>query len=228
MHVVKLAGTAWLVHDGSKGIVIDTGMQGSVRRILASVTSLGIHIPLIFLTHTHYDHAGNTEALRCATGARVFVGALEASCLREGYTPVPRGTHAFGRLLSRAAHVLSSKKREHYPRVTQDIIEIDSDFSLETFGFNAYAVPLGAHTSGSVGLHMGDWFFAGDTVFGIGGMLYPPFADDLAALPAAWQTILESGARYVCPGHGSMIEIEKLEREFERRFGTNAAAEIEV
>lgn len=228
MNVLKLVGTAWLVHDGSKGIVIDTGRQGSTRRLLDTVKSLRISVPIIFMTHTHYDHAGGTEALRCATGARVLVGASEASCLREGYTPVPQGTHAIGRLLSKAAHAVDSKKREHYPRVTQDIIEIDSESSLEPYDFDAYAVPLGAHTSGSVGLHIGDWFIAGDTVFGIGSKLYPPFADDLAALPAAWQTILGSGAHYICPGHGGIIKIEKLKKEYEKRFGSASDVGIEV
>lgn len=219
MDIVRLKGTAWLVHDGRQGVIVDTGIQGGAKHILAVVGSLGIRVPLVFLTHTHFDHAGNTQALLRATGAQVLVGASEASCLRSGFTPVPGGTNAVADSLSRTAHDLGIKKLERYEPVTQGIVTIEQACSLEPYGFDARATPLGAHTSGSLGLHIGDWFFAGDTVFGIGGIIYPVFADFEDDIPAAWKKIIDSGARYVCPGHGPKMDMAVLSERYHARFG---------
>ena len=97
MHVKRLMGTSWLVYDDGRGILIDAGLRTYERALLKKVSDLGIDIPLIFLTHTHYDHTGCAEALRKATGANVIVSEKEAAFLRSGHTPVPKGTGVFQR-----------------------------------------------------------------------------------------------------------------------------------
>ena len=218
MKIIRLCGTAWLVYNEKQGIIIDTGTAGAARIILKRIKSLGIRIPLIFLTHTHYDHAGSAQALRCETGAKVAVGSIEAVCLREGCSPVPKGTRMIGRLLFRAAKRLSPHQFERYQPVSQDIVEMDGRYSLEPYGFDAVALPLGAHTSGSYGLVIGDCIFVGDTVFGIGRNLYPPFADDVNGLPDAWQTIISSGAHTIYPGHGRKVSLEELQKQYIKRY----------
>ncbi len=220
MRVMKLHGTAWVIADDEKGIIIDAGLSGHEKVLLKKVGDLGIRIPLIFLTHTHYDHTGCAEALRKATGAKIIVSAKEAECLRRGYTPVPDGTGRLSRLISRAAHKMDTKRREHYAPVTQDIIEISERQSLESYGFDVSVWPLGAHTDGSIGLLAGNCFFSGDTVFGIGHIVYPLFANFPEQISGVWRTIISSGAKYVCPGHGRMLGIAELERQYQKRFGT--------
>ncbi len=219
MQIVRLGGTAWLVRDDKQGIIVDASKAKSAKVINRRIKDLDIRIPLIFLTHTHYDHSGGMAALRAATGAKVMVGAAEADCLRSGYTPVPKGTHAIGRFLSGAAHTLTSKTCEHYVPVTQDVIPIDTRRTLEEFGFDADVLPLGAHTKGSIGLHIGDYFFAGDNVFGIGHVIYPPFADEPEQIRTAWEIILNSRAKLICPGHGPMIKRDILKKHYTSRFG---------
>jgi glyoxylase-like metal-dependent hydrolase (beta-lactamase superfamily II) len=220
MEVIRLEGTAWLACENGRGILIDAGMRADGAGILRRIRMRSIQVPLIFLTHTHYDHTGGLEALRQANGAQVMVDAKEAECIRQGFTPVPKGTSAFASFLSSMVHKLQSKKREGYVPVTRDIVEAGEEGSLEAYGFDARYMHLGGHTAGSSGLLVGEYFFAGDTVFNIGRGHYPPFADFPEDIPAAWRIIIGSGAKHICPGHGRMLGMDKLKKEFERRFGT--------
>lgn len=218
MNVMRLVGTSWLVHDGKTGIIVDAARKGQAEAIRKRLEPLGLTIPLLFLTHTHFDHSGCAAALQTYTVAKVIVGAAEADCLKQGYTPVPKGTFVVTRVISDAGHKLTPKQTENYDAVTQDIVPIDRVRDLSEFGFDAQVLPLGAHTAGSIGLHMGDFFFSGDTVFGIGGGLYPPFADCPDEIPTAWERILSTGAKYICPGHGRMIMREHLEKQYQARY----------
>lgn len=219
MEVIRLQGTAWLAYEDGHGILIDTGLRADGGAILKRIKRVNVQVPLIFLTHTHYDHTGGVEALRSALGAKVLVGQCEAACLRTGFTPVPRGVNAVTRFLSRQAHRAQSRMREHYTPVMQDIVETGETGTLEEFRFDAQYFHLGAHSAGSTGLRFGEYFFAGDTVFGIGVGVYPPFADFMDEIPIAWQTIIGSGAKYICPGHGRIIKTDTLKKEYVRRFG---------
>ena len=219
MTVQRLVGTSWLVHDGDNGIVVDAARKGRIEAFKRRILPLKLTIPLLLLTHTHYDHAGSARALQLYTGAKVVVGAAEAECLRQGNTPVPRGTHPLTRLISGAGHNVVPVQTEHYEPVTHDIIAADAVLSLCEFGFEATVLPLGAHTKGSIGLHIGDYFFSGDTVFGMGSTLYPPFADCPDDIKAAWETILKTEAALICPGHGPILSREKLEKKYLERFG---------
>jgi len=219
MKVLKLTGTVWLVHDGKRGIIIDAAKKGQVNAIKSRIKPLELSIPLLFLTHTHYDHTGCAQALQKHTGAKVIVGAAEADCLRQGFTPVPKGTYAFSRIIAKAGHKIVPKQTEHYDAIAKDIVPVDAERNLSEHGFDALALPLGAHTAGSIGLHIDDYFFAGDTVIGVGGIIYPLFADCPDEINTAWETILDTGARYICPGHGKMITRQQLEKQYKARYG---------
>jgi len=219
MEVVKLSGTAWMAYENGKAVVVDAGLKADSSTILRRIDALGLKVMLIFLTHTHYDHTGGAEAVRQATGAKVMVGEAESAFLRGGHTPVPGGTSAFSSFLSRAAHSLQSESREHYAPVTQGVAEAGEAGTLEELGLDAQYMHLGAHTTGSIGLRIGDYFFAGDTVFALGHVIYPPFADMPEEIPAAWRKIIASGAKYICPGHGRMISVERLKKEYTKKFG---------
>ncbi len=220
MEVVRAGGTAWLVYENGRGILVDAGKRHEGGGILRRIRKLGVTVPLIFLTHTHYDHAGSAETLRVATGAKVMAGEREARCIREGCSPVPEGTRPLTRFLSRAAHRLQPNYREHYAPVTRDIVEAGETGRLDEYGFDASYVYLGAHSPGSTGLIIGEYYFIGDTVYGVGKKsLFPVFADVPDDIPAAWLSIISSSAKKLCPGHGRMIAIERLKTEFAREFG---------
>lgn len=221
MNILRVKGTAWLAYNGNKGILIDTGLKRNTRTILRKIKKIGIDVPIIFLTHTHYDHAGGAEDIRSTLGAKVVVGEKEAECLRNGHTPVPKGTLKITKWIGRAGHDIDAKHREYYSPVKQDIIQITEPQSLEEFGINGTAIPLGGHSAGSIGLKIDEHFFSGDNVFGILGAIYPIFADYEDEIKDAWKIILDSGAKKIYPGHGHIVTGETLKRRYNARYGRN-------
>ena len=218
MNVIRSKGTAWIVENGDTGILIDSGTQSAGRHIIDHLSALKIRIPYIFLTHTHYDHAGSVEQIRKATGAVVIVSEHEAPFLKRGHTPVPKGTEFYTKALLGATRIAGTKKWEYYPPVEADIFETAGKAAFHFEGTDAEIFALGGHTKGSIALKIGDYLFAGDTVFRWNGQLYPPFADEPEKISSAWKTIIESSARHICPGHGDIVDVTVLQEQYAKRF----------
>jgi hydroxyacylglutathione hydrolase len=64
----------WLLHDGRRALVVD---PGDAAPVLAALAEGGLQLEAILVTHHHPDHVGGVDALRDATGARVFGPARE-------------------------------------------------------------------------------------------------------------------------------------------------------
>jgi hydroxyacylglutathione hydrolase len=64
----------WVLHDGSRALVVDPGESAGVQAWLAGH---GLTLDTILITHHHADHTGGVDALRQATGARVIGPAFE-------------------------------------------------------------------------------------------------------------------------------------------------------
>lgn len=64
----------WLLHDGLRALVVD---PGDAAPVLAALDEGGLQLEAILVTHHHPDHVGGVDALRDATGARVFGPARE-------------------------------------------------------------------------------------------------------------------------------------------------------
>lgn len=64
----------WLLHDGQRALVVDPGDAAPVQAFLAAH---GLQLDAILVTHHHPDHIGGLDALRDATGARVYGPARE-------------------------------------------------------------------------------------------------------------------------------------------------------
>jgi hydroxyacylglutathione hydrolase len=76
----------WLLHDGQRALVVDPGDAGPVQAHLAAH---GLQLEAILVTHHHPDHIGGVDALREATGARVWGPARER--IPQPCTPLSEG-----------------------------------------------------------------------------------------------------------------------------------------
>src|SRR5215472_77197 len=88
---------AYLVIEEDGLTLIDTGLPGTHRLILARAAALGMPIRRIALTHAHRDHTGSLDALAAALpGTEVITSEPEAPLL-AGSTG-PRDGEPAGRL----------------------------------------------------------------------------------------------------------------------------------
>ncbi|BDI29259.1 MBL fold metallo-hydrolase [Capsulimonas corticalis] len=71
--------SCYLVRDDDGLILIDAGLPGSEKEILAAAKDLGKPITRIVLTHAHQDHVGSLDALAAALpNAEILMGARES------------------------------------------------------------------------------------------------------------------------------------------------------
>jgi glyoxylase-like metal-dependent hydrolase (beta-lactamase superfamily II) len=92
--------TPYLVAEDDGFTLIDTGLPGTHRLILARAARLGMPIRRIALTHAHRDHVGSLAALTTALpGAALIVSEPEAPLLGAAARApgVPRVHHHPGR-----------------------------------------------------------------------------------------------------------------------------------
>lgn len=64
----------WMLHDSRHAVVVDPGDATPVAQALQDT---GLQLQAILVTHHHADHVGGVQALREATGARVYGPARE-------------------------------------------------------------------------------------------------------------------------------------------------------
>jgi glyoxylase-like metal-dependent hydrolase (beta-lactamase superfamily II) len=71
----------YLVENGDKLILIDTGLPRSDKKIVKAIEDLGrkpADVSTIVITHFHVDHVGSLRKMKELTGAKVAVHEADA------------------------------------------------------------------------------------------------------------------------------------------------------
>ncbi|HEY9114740.1 MAG TPA: MBL fold metallo-hydrolase, partial [Bacteroidales bacterium] len=129
------AAHVFLVLQEENFFLVDAGGRGYANKVAKAITSCGLqltNLKFIFLTHTHYDHAGCAAKLKKMSGTKIIVHESEAYFLRNGDQYVPAGTDILAKFISGLGRLLG-KAYSGYPQVEPDITFSDS-LSLESFG----------------------------------------------------------------------------------------------
>jgi hydroxyacylglutathione hydrolase len=180
-YVVR-AGTA-----ATEAVVIDPGYEG---------VQPAVNVSAIFVTHCHWDHLGGIASLAEATGAPVYMPAIEAEVLEN-----PRAFYP------------DQPIRPYSPDV-----RLKGDETIDVAGLTFEVVQVPGHSPGHIAYATEGALFSGDVLFaGSVGRTDLPFAD--------WDTLLESirtlfdrfpPETVVYPGHGppTTLAAERAQNPF--------------
>lgn len=189
---------AYLVEGAAECVLIDTGAPDGalgIAHLLDAARRPPHEVTLILLTHAHPAHAGNAQAVRKLTGARLAASAGTAALLREagGVAPARRG------LLGR------TPAWPPEPIRVDDVVEpgqvLDAGGGIEVLDASGHAPgALAFHCYGPTALAFGD---AARLTRG-GRLVAPPSrrCTDPQRARVTVERLAALGARVLAPGHG--------------------------
>lgn len=204
---------AYLVVRPEGALVVDAGLPGHWRALIAELTGLGLSVDDVrgvLLTHGDTDHLGFAERLRRDHGVPVFVHAADAARAR-GLEKAPspswgpwRPGPTLGFLVNAARH---GGLRTTY---VGEVHEVHDGDVLDLPGAPR-VVGLPGHSPGSVAVHVpsvsavfvGDALTTRHVLTGRRGPQPAPFTDDPEQALASLDRLAGIDATWVLPGHGA-------------------------
>lgn len=186
--------------------LIDTGMPGSVDKLLAALKSLGIaptDLHRLLITHADLDHIGGLRRLQAESRARVCCHAVEAELVR-GRRAKPVSPTLLG-YLTRPIFLLID--RIYKPGAAQ-VEELVIEGHVTPEGFTVLHTP--GHSPGHMALLHKEHgiLIAGDALNNRKGRLGGPPPIATPRLGAAYESIAKLGKlsyEIACFGHGPPI-----------------------
>lgn len=172
----------YIVHDSTSTscCIIDPGYEADT--ILKKITSLGLTVEAILLTHGHFDHVGAVEEIVEKTGCRLWMRESDWS------QPIDPMTTYF------------------YPLANCDFTEVffcEEQEEITAGGVTFLCLETPGHTWGSVCYLCEGAIFSGDTLFaGSCGRVDLPGGDSNAMQNSLARLATLEGRYTVYPGHG--------------------------
>jgi hydroxyacylglutathione hydrolase len=225
---------SYLIETAEALFLVDGGMAGTGHNILKRIASIGRkpeELKFAIVTHAHADHFGGLAVVQAASDCAIICHPSHADTVRRGGGIVSPGLTAFGKIYELIARLT-------LPTITlpslSRVVTVEDGTELHTLGLPGSILYTPGHSSGDLSLVLDDGSaFVGDLVQGprIPRIMPPEFsimAVDGPAMFASWRTLLESGARTLYPGHGSIVSIDKIVPVFRRAAARRARLGIET
>ena len=206
--VPEVMANPYILVDADGLSIIDTGIPGSEKKILAYITSLGKSaqdVKRILVTHSDFDHVGGLAALHKATGARTYASKVEAEAIATGKPS--RGIKRTGFSLRR---LLLGMLRPLMNSTRFQVDEILADGQVLPVLGGLRVVDTSGHTPGHISFYApaAGILFCGDSMVTDAGGIHgsrPQFTWDEAKAKAAAAKQAALGAHIVCSGHGPVV-----------------------
>lgn len=203
---------AYLIVTPEGVTVIDAGLAGHYRDLLAELKTLGLtldDVRGVILTHGDGDHVGFAERLRRERGIPVYIHPGDASRAKGGPKPKnAKQTMKLGATLGFFAYTL----RKGGLRTTwlTEVVDVHDGQTLDLPGA-PQIIGLPGHSEGSIAVFVPavDAVFVGDglttrhVLTGRRGAQPAPFTDEPGRAIDSLDALVETGASWVLPGHGA-------------------------
>ncbi len=198
---------AYLVIDEAEGrcIAIDPGSkeQTNMREF---ISSHGIMLDFIFLTHEHFDHCWGVNFLKdYFPKAEVVATKL---CAEWVETPM----NYFNKLYFDSEEMFSSHV---------DVLAEEIGWHLTWCGNDIRLIDAKGHTNGGMCINVGNTLFCGDTmIFKTNPLLKKKYGASVEDLKRTIKGIYHtfSGDTIVCPGHGDSFRLNEMQLFYEEYF----------
>jgi glyoxylase-like metal-dependent hydrolase (beta-lactamase superfamily II) len=175
-------------------ILVDTGVQGSVDRLEAQLSEVGLDladVSTVLLTHHDWDHAGSAAAVADETDATVVAPRREANYIDGRDHPI-------------------KADEDRYPPTTVHV-EILDGVVFHTDAGEMHVVGTPGHTPGHVSLYFPDHrlLLAADALTSDEGLAGPKaqFTIDMEEAARSVGTLAEYDVEHVLCYHGGPVEI---------------------
>ena len=196
---LTIRSTHYYLIDALQGkLMVDTGWAGNLPELRSQLRRYAIdlaQIRYIMITHHHPDHAGLTQEIKQACGARLIIHEKQIPFLEELrsfyagkgiYVPIQIGA--------------------------QDLIVQDSNReALNAIGVQGEIITTPGHSDDSVSLVL-----ESGRAF-IGDLHRPDFVLDEArqATCQSWKKLLSLNAETIYPAHGNPFRLQEIQSSFE-------------
>lgn len=186
----------YLVGYRGGSLLVDAGWAGSLPQLRHALRRQGIEgsaIRYVMMTHHHPDHAGLTQEVKRAFGARLLIHEVQIPYLRD--------------LLS-----FHQRKGDPYEPIVvapEDVVVTSEGGreALRRIGLDGEIVETPGHSADSVSLVLAD-----GSAF-VGDLHLPDQVDGEMRVEVrrSWQRLLSLGVRTAYPGHGGPIRSEVVQ-----------------
>lgn len=202
MHLVlgELSTNCYILNIGNgEAVAFDIG--GNPKKVIDTLEAYSLKLRAILLTHGHYDHIGGVEAVRKATGAKVYIHEKDAVMLESGQAN------------------LSYQLTEDIYQPVKEYQTVEDNTVLEIGNKCIQIMHTPGHTSGSVCYLIEEMMFSGDTLFK-GSIGRTDLGGNPAEMKDSLRKISALDKNYqVYPGHfdASTLEYEKKTNPYLRK-----------
>jgi ribonuclease/clavin/mitogillin len=196
---ITIRSTHYYLIDALQGkLMVDTGWAGTLPELKSQLRRVAIplaQIRFVMITHCHPDHAGLTQEIKQAAGARLIIHEKQIPFL-EGLRAFYAGNHIYMPIQVEA----------------NDLVLSDSNRQvLKAIGINGEVVTTPGHSDDSVSLVL-------ETGMAFTGDLHPPdFVLDQArpATCHSWKKLQGLNTKMIYPAHGHPFNIQSLQSSLE-------------